>query len=56
MLQCFVKDISYARQRKIEKVTQLECKLQSHSCYESKPKTSYAWSLYEAQGITKFVL
>jgi len=54
MFQCFVKDISYTRQGKIEKVTQLEWTLQIHSCYVSKPKTSeldiiQAWSLYESQ-------
>jgi len=53
MLQCFVKDINYARRKKIEKDIQLEYKPQGHSCYGSKPKTSYPWSLYESQGITK---
>ena len=53
MLQCFVKDINYARRKKIEKDIQLECKPEGHSCYGSKPKTSYPWSLYESHGITK---
>jgi len=42
MFQCFVKDISYTRQGKSEKATQLEWKLQGHiaAMYQNQKQVS----------------